>query len=610
MDFERLHLMQRKGWLIALFGILSLLNFALMHFSGSTIWGSQANFAFPFFWLIAALILVIMLMKRWKSVYFYRLVGLLMLLIGQQYLVHSFQLLSSFPSLFAVVHFIAVGGSYLGLSLHFFNQSTPRINKTLLPLPQSLPHVVAIIATYNESVEILERTLLTLLQLKYPINRMSIMISDDGHRPSVRALALRYGVHYNYGAQRDAKAGNLNSALAYIQHRIPQAEMILTQDADELIDANFLQIIVPYFSDPKIAFVQTPKESIVPATDPFGTRDRVFYDRIQSGRNGDGAAFACGSGVMWRIAALQDIGGFATWNIVEDLTTSYYLHAKGWKSEYHCEILSVGLAPEDIPTLFKQRGTWAIDSWRLFLFDSPLTKPGLSFLQRLHYLETGLSYASSVIFTPMLMILPIISTLSGVYLPIDAGALLSWMVVHSLLFVLLAGGNLNHFYRMRQFWDGQFILNMRAFWIALRLRDRKPAYKVTLKGRLSGFYGHLVLPQFTYIVVATWSIFHNLLVRTDLDLGMRLSNVMIALYFIIIFLGVCAASLHGVERIWFFRPAPGKATQQRINADLIRVAPPNQWQQFARRTHRIHETMRRQVLNASPLRQPKTSPSP
>src|SRR5258706_15187071 len=113
------------------------------------------------------------------------------------------------------------------------------------------------------------------------------------------------------GPRKDAKAGNLNAALEYVEAACPPATLILTQDADEVVHHTFLAKTVGYFNDPAIAFVQTPKEAIAPKNDPFGTRDRLFYDVLQVGRNGYGAAFACGSGVLWRMGALTTIGGFS-----------------------------------------------------------------------------------------------------------------------------------------------------------------------------------------------------------------------------------------------------------------------------------------------------------
>jgi cellulose synthase (UDP-forming) len=531
----------------------------------------------PLFPLVIVLILLLLYRFRlWRVLSIYKLLGLLMIFSGQQYVIHSLQVALNHPTLLGWVHFVALSGAFCSLILHFFNQANPRYQTEHMDLPRDLPHVVAIIPTYNEAVEILERTLRTLLHLDYPREKFSIVFSDDGHRDEVRQLAERYGVHYNLGAQRDAKAGNLNSALHYIDVHIPDAQLVLTQDADELIKPEFLRVMIPYFTDPRIGFVQTPKESIVPLGDPFGSRDRVFYDRIQVGRNGDNAAFSCGSGVVWRLEAIHSIGGFSTWNIVEDLTTSYNLHAAGWHSAYHNEIMTVGLSPEDIPTLIKQRGTWATDSWRLFLFDNPFFKPGLSVGQRLHYAETGISYLTNATFSLLMMYLPLISTAFNDFLPINSIIVLSWMLVHSCMFLMAAQGNFNYFYRMRQFWDGMAVLSLKAFWIAVRSRHKKPSYVVTRKTRLDGFHGGLILPQILYTVAACICIVVN---GVDLYLdngytGARISNAIILLYFVIMHLGIISAAFYGVtmpRRLANFTRSFRSAAAEKLNEYLVEV---------------------------------------
>src|SRR3989344_2317238 len=118
-----------------------------------------------------------------------------------------------------------------------------------------------------------------------------------------------------------------------------------------------MQSLVGYFSeDPRTAYVQTIKQVKVSKGDPFGNHDVMWYGRTAASRDASGAMYACGSGVMWRISAVESMGGFSTWNMVEDLTTSYELLALGWRGKYHYEALSKGLAPEDLPNYFKQRG--------------------------------------------------------------------------------------------------------------------------------------------------------------------------------------------------------------------------------------------------------------
>jgi len=59
-----------------------------------------------------------------------------------------------------------------------------------------------------------------------------------------------------------------------------------------------------------------------------------------------------------RRTALDDIGGFATGTITEDLHTSLRLHAQDWESVYHAQALAFGLAPEWIEPFTAQRLRW------------------------------------------------------------------------------------------------------------------------------------------------------------------------------------------------------------------------------------------------------------
>ncbi len=45
----------------------------------------------------------------------------------------------------------------------------------------------------------------------------------------------------------------------------------------------------------------------------------------------------------------------ATISVTEDMATCMRLHAQGWRSAYHHEVLAHGLAPEDLGTMLTQR---------------------------------------------------------------------------------------------------------------------------------------------------------------------------------------------------------------------------------------------------------------
>lgn len=534
--------------------IVVVIDLLLLRYANTVDW--------PYLWprpgifiLISAIIFYLWFPQYLRGIWALRIVGGLMLFVGQCYLLHSYEVLISNINLPGVIHLAGFAGTLFVLTLNYINQINPRDNRVAPPLPAALPFVAAVIPTYGEPVDILEQTVISLKRLEYPAVRLYIFISDDGHRDEVRALAERYNIGYNQGARKDAKAGNLNSSLLHIREHFPNATLILTQDADEIIDPSFLRKTVGYFfRDPLIAFVQTPKEAFTPQADPFGNRDRVFYDILQPGRNGSRAAFSCGSGVLWRLSALRTIGGFATWNIVEDMTTSYFLHCAGYTSEYHNEVLTIGLSPDDIPGLLKQRGTWAADTWRFFLFQNPIWKKGrLSVRQRLQYLELGMFYISSTLFMPLLMLTPIVSLVTGQFIKIEGSALFPWVLFSLLYYVVLAKGNLTFLARMWQYWVGHWPTYSRAFWIAVRSRNKKPSYKVTSKTRQNGFYGQLVWPQFFYIGFGVCASLYGLFGLPEVELDTRLTNVAILLFFMYMTSGICRAAFYGSGPILFAR---------------------------------------------------------
>lgn len=547
------------GWPVyAILGVVAIgVNYVLLRYFGTVNW--------PYLWprplvYVAFSIIAVLLLLRdsvgtRENIWLVRGLGLLMLFTGESYLMHAAEVLVEEPSVVGVLNLLGSLGVVLVLTLGFVNQFSPQDTRTPPPVQGRLPYVAAVVPTYGEPAEILERTIIALQQLEYPSSRLRIIVSDDSHRQEVRWLAARYGVDYHPGPQRDAKAGNLNSALSYMARHYPQAELILTQDADELIHPQFLMKLAGYFDDPAIAFVQTPKEALAPDDDPFGTRDRVFYDFVQPGRNGVNSAFACGSGVLWRVEAVRAIGGFATWNLVEDLTTSYYLHAAGYASAYHNEVLSIGLAPNDIPGLLQQRGTWAVDNLRLFLFDNPLFKPGrLTLWQRLQYLELGMFYLTTVFVLPLLMAIPLVSLATGSFVRIEGAALFPWMLSMGMYYLALARGKIRYLLVYWKYWIGHWPTYTRAFWLTLRSRRRKPAYTVTRKTRREGFYGYMLWPQFTYIALALALIVRALIVVPGDNLTAMITNVGMALTFVYLMSGICSAAFYGLRLPAVLRP--------------------------------------------------------
>lgn len=217
--------------------------------------------------------------------------------------------------------------------------------RTSPPPPPGLS-VDVFIPTYNEELAVVRRTVLAAKAMDYP---HQTWVLDDGNRPEMRALATELGVRYLARADNThAKAGNLNHAL---QHS--RADFIATFDADHAPRRDFLLKTLGFFADERVAFVQTPQDfynldSFQNRTDErqrWAWSEQSFFFRIiQRGKDYWNSAFYCGSCAVIRRRALDDIGGFATGTVTEDIHTSLRLHKRGWHSVYLPESLAYGIA--------------------------------------------------------------------------------------------------------------------------------------------------------------------------------------------------------------------------------------------------------------------------
>ncbi|WP_188773068.1 glycosyltransferase [Novosphingobium endophyticum] len=294
--------------------------------------------------------------------------------------------------------------------LHVF--STWRLVERQAPPPLPGFEADIFITTWNESVEILRHTLLAARQVSHA---RAVWLLDDGCRPEMQALAAELGVRYLTRTDRShAKAGNLNNAL---QHS--DAPFVAIFDCDHAPSPDFLERTLGYFIDPRVSFVQTPQDFY--NVDSFQHRgsdetgeawheQTLFYRVIQPGKDYWDATFFCGSCAVMRRAAIDDIGGFATGTITEDMHTSLRLHKNGWSAVYHTEALAFGLSPATLEQYETQRLRWGRGAMQVWTKEGFLFSGRLTLAQRVAYLTSAVTYFEGwqkavVYFLPMVVLL-------------------------------------------------------------------------------------------------------------------------------------------------------------------------------------------------------------
>jgi len=205
---------------------------------------------------------------------------------------------------------------------------------------------------------------------------------------------------------RTAKAGNVNNALS-----VAKAEFFVIFDADFVAKPDFLYETLPFMEDPNVAFVQTPQvygnlNNIV--SRGAGFIQMVFYRFIQPGRNEFNAAFCVGTNVLFRRAAVKDIGGIYTQSKSEDIWTSILLHERGWRSIFQPKELAIGETPDTIESYSKQQLRWATGGFEILLTHNPLRpRRRLHMDQRLMYFATCTFYFTGIA-PGLLMLVPVL----------------------------------------------------------------------------------------------------------------------------------------------------------------------------------------------------------
>ncbi len=338
---------------------------------------------------------------------------------------------------FSLIFLHAETHACLALALYFFQIWSPT-TRVPPPAPRDLT-VDTLIPTFNEDLELLRKTAISCLGMAYPAR---VFFLDDGNRLELANLAQELGCGYlNREKPTQAKAGNLNHALS-----LTNGDFVAIFDADYVPHPTFLGRTLGYFQDSNVAFVQTPHNYYNVDSFQFWInskkRDKwneqdAFYRFIMPGRDHWNAAFFAGTSAVIRREALEEIGGFATDTITEDVETSIRLYSKGWQGVYHNEVLSNGLAASDLASYHQQKLRWAEGNINLLWSENPLFKKGLTGAQRICFFATIFGWfvgiAETIYFST-----PAIMLLTGWY-PIDP---FDWqfLLVYLVYLGVLVGG--------------------------------------------------------------------------------------------------------------------------------------------------------------------------
>ncbi len=229
------------------------------------------------------------------------------------------------------------------------------------------PIVTIQLPIYNEKY-VVNRLIKSIIAMDYPQDRIEIQVLDDSNDETVAIAAnlvqqcRQQGVdikHIRRGSREGFKAG----ALQYGLERA-RGDYLVIFDADFIPAPDFLQRLLPEFSDPLVGGVQArwghlnPDDSFLTKSQAINLDNHFIIEQELRAQAGFFLNFngTCG---IWAKKAIQDAGGWHGDTLAEDLDLSYRVQLKGWKIRFRGDYFVPGELPDTADSFRIQQNRWA-----------------------------------------------------------------------------------------------------------------------------------------------------------------------------------------------------------------------------------------------------------
>ena len=240
---------------------------------------------------------------------------------------------------------------------------------------ETLPRVTIQLPLYNE-MYVVERLVEAVCRIDYPRELLEIQVLDDStdETQEIAELAVRrfaaqgLDIKYLHRADRSGyKAGALEAGL-----RVAKGEFIAIFDADFIPQPDFLTRTIQYFTNPKIAMVQTRWGHVNEDYSLLTKIQAILLDAhfvLEHGSRNRGGCFFNFNGTagIWRREAIGDAGGWQHDTLTEDLDLSYRAQLRGWEFVFLTDHVAPAELPVEMNAFKSQQHRWAKGSIQTFL---------------------------------------------------------------------------------------------------------------------------------------------------------------------------------------------------------------------------------------------------
>ena len=317
---------------------------------------------------------------------------------------------------------------------HWMREALPAAQMIVRqPADRVWPKVSLHLAICNEPPAMVIQTIESLAALDYP-NLEVIVIDNNTKDPAVwrpvqdfcASMGERFKF-FHFDVMKGFKAGALNYVLS---QTAPDAKVIGVIDSDYMVRPDWLKAVIPYFDDPKIAYVQAPQDHRDWRDDRFkemlNWEYAGFFDIGMCLRNEYDAIIQHGTMTLVRKDRMEEMDGWATWCITEDTELGLRLMEKGYGAMYTRERFGHGLTPDHFAGYKKQRFRWAYGAMQIMKAHAGKmlgNTTQLTFWQKYHFVAgwlpwfadalnliftwAGLAWAAAVVLPPLFGLKPV-----------------------------------------------------------------------------------------------------------------------------------------------------------------------------------------------------------
>lgn len=295
-----------------------------------------------------------------------------------------------------------------------------------------LPSVSVIVPCYNEERTV-KKTVLSLLDLDYPREKLNIIVVDDGSKDSTWQVVQEFANTPSVTLLQKINEGSKFAALNY-GLKFANTDIVGCLDADSRVDSQALRHSVQWFSRDDVYGV-VPSMVIDAPKSIIQYMQKVEYELStylrQALHRAHSIYVAPGPLTLFRKKVFDILGGYKQAHHTEDLEIALRMHVRGMRIVHSKDSLVYTHGPRTWPALLKQRVRWTygfiknIQDYRSHLFSKSMGDVSI------FVLPIGLvSIFISVISLPFIVYNLVISLINDAQKISAAGIHFHWPVIN------------------------------------------------------------------------------------------------------------------------------------------------------------------------------------